>query len=199
MLIYRAVPLRLFRSRYGMCCLVFGSRYCLAMPKSTTCTTAADRSDVPLANDWAEPTVRRLRASPADQEIVRLDVAIDEITLMDRLHTGELVPSSVSVFRTSDTGATDHLSRSHAHRLDAELATAHVEQVLEARPEQVNHLRCVTLRHPAAPAGSTHEDVVQALLAEVVYLGDSGCTRRVRTRVSDRHTHEHARQLARIR
>jgi hypothetical protein len=81
------------------------------------------------------------------------------------------------LFRIPATRATHHLPRSHAHRLDAELATAHVEQVLEARPEQVNHLRCVTLRHPAAPAGSTHEDVVQALLAEVVYLRDPSCAR----------------------
>lgn len=53
---YRAVPLKLFLSLYGMCCLlecrinisvilfdvfvgyayVLGSRYCLAIPKSTT-------------------------------------------------------------------------------------------------------------------------------------------------------------------
>ncbi len=42
-LMYRAVPLRLFRSRYGMCCFVLGSRYCLAMPKSTTCMTAVPK------------------------------------------------------------------------------------------------------------------------------------------------------------
>jgi len=39
MLMYRAVPLRLFRSRYGICCFVFGSRYCFAIPKSTTWIT----------------------------------------------------------------------------------------------------------------------------------------------------------------
>jgi hypothetical protein len=104
MLIYRAVPLKLFRSRYGMCCFVFGSRYCLAIPKSTTCTTAADLSDAPLADDWSGPTVRRLRAGPTDQEIVRLDIAIDEITLMDRLHTGELVRPSVFIPHPSHEG-----------------------------------------------------------------------------------------------
>ena len=35
MLMYHAVPLSDLRSRYGMCCFVFGSRYCLAIPKST--------------------------------------------------------------------------------------------------------------------------------------------------------------------
>ena len=33
---YRAVPLRDLRSRYGMWTFVLGSRYCFAMPKSTT-------------------------------------------------------------------------------------------------------------------------------------------------------------------
>ena len=41
-LIYLAVPDNDFRSRYGMCCLVLGSRYCFAIPKSTTCITFAD-------------------------------------------------------------------------------------------------------------------------------------------------------------
>ena len=46
MLIYRAVPLKLFRSRYGICCLVLGSRYCLAIPKSTTWTTEGHHGSI---------------------------------------------------------------------------------------------------------------------------------------------------------
>ena len=53
---------------------------------------------------------------------------------------------------------THHLLRSHTDRLDGELAPAHVEQVLEARPQQVDD-----------------EDVVQPFLPEVVYLGYPRC------------------------
>jgi hypothetical protein len=49
---------------------------------------------------------------------------------------------------------TDHLLRCHDHRLDAKLAPAHVEQIFETWPEQVND-----------------EDVVETLLAEIVDLG----------------------------
>ena len=50
------------------------------------------------------------------------------------------------------------MSSGHAHGLDRELAAAHVEEVLEAGPEEIDD-----------------EDVVQALLAEVVYLWYSLC------------------------
>jgi ABC-type transporter Mla MlaB component len=54
---------------------------------------------------------------------------------------------------------TNHLLRDHDDRLDGELAVAVVKEVLQARAQQVND-----------------EDVVKALLAEVVYIGDTGCT-----------------------
>ena len=50
-----------------------------------------------------------------------------------------------------------HLLGSHAHGLDRELTATHVEEVLKVRAEQVDD-----------------EDIVQALLTEVVYLGDAG-------------------------
>jgi hypothetical protein len=53
---------------------------------------------------------------------------------------------------------TDHLARGHAYGLDAELAAAHVEQVLEVRTEEVND-----------------EHVVQALLPKVVHVRDARC------------------------
>ena len=54
---------------------------------------------------------------------------------------------------------THHLPCGHAHRLDRELASAHVEQVLQARAQQVDD-----------------EDVMEAFLPEVVYLGYSRCS-----------------------
>ncbi len=50
-------------------------------------------------------------------------------------------------------GNTHHLLRSHADRLDAKLAVAHVKQVLQVGPEQVDN-----------------QDIVKTLLAEVVDL-----------------------------
>ena len=54
--------------------------------------------------------------------------------------------------------ATHHLPRSHAHGLDRELPSAHVEQVLETRPKQVDD-----------------EDIMEPFLPEVVYLGYPRC------------------------
>ena len=53
---------------------------------------------------------------------------------------------------------THHLLSGHAHRLDAELAVAHVEQVLETRPREVDD-----------------EDIMEPFLPEVVYLGYPRC------------------------
>ena len=53
-------------------------------------------------------------------------------------------------------GGTHHLLRSHANRLDGKLAPAHIEQVLKIRAKEVDD-----------------KDIVETLLAEVVYLGDA--------------------------
>ena len=53
-------------------------------------------------------------------------------------------------------GGTHHLFRCHADGFDAELAAAHVKEVLEVGAEEVND-----------------EDIVEALLAKVVHLGDA--------------------------
>lgn len=60
-------------------------------------------------------------------------------------------------------GGTHHLLSSHAHRLDGELATAHVEQILQVWSQEVDD-----------------ENVVQAFLTEIMYLGNAGCTDRKR-------------------
>jgi hypothetical protein len=69
-----------------------------------------------------------------------------------------------------------HLSSSHAHCLDGELATAHIKQVFQTGTKEVNNLSVPSLRQSSAllHAECTHEDVVQALLAKVVDLWDSG-------------------------
>ncbi len=54
--------------------------------------------------------------------------------------------------------ATHHLPRRHANGLHRELPSTHIEQVLQARAQEIDD-----------------EDVVQALLSKVVYLRDSGC------------------------
>lgn len=68
-----------------------------------------------------------------------------------------------------------HLSSSHAYGLDGKLATAHIKQVFQTRTKEVNDLSVPSLRQSSTllHAECTHEDVVQALLAKVVDLGDS--------------------------
>ena len=63
--------------------------------------------------------------------------------------------------RYDQARSTHHLSCSHADGLDCELATAHVEQVLQARPQEVDY-----------------ENVMEPLLPEVVYLGYASCWQR---------------------
>lgn len=53
---------------------------------------------------------------------------------------------------------TYHLSCCHAHSFDRKLPSAHIEEVLETWSEQVND-----------------EDVMEPLLAKVVYLRNAGC------------------------
>ena len=57
---------------------------------------------------------------PSDQEVVRLDVAVDEVLLVDGLHAGQ------------------HLLGDHDDGLDRKAASAVVEEVLERGTEQVN-------------------------------------------------------------
>lgn len=101
----------------------------------------------------------------ADQEVIWFDIAVNKILLMDGLNTGDLLTATTdgerSMSRAETTlrvtcRPTDHLLRGHARGLDAELATAHVKQVLQTGAEQVDN-----------------ENVVQALLAKVVGLRDA--------------------------
>jgi len=57
-----------------------------------------------------------------------------------------------------DEGGAYHLPGSHADGLENEFSTAHIEQIFETGPQQVDD-----------------EDVVQPLLTKVVNLRDAGC------------------------
>jgi hypothetical protein len=57
---------------------------------------------------------------PSDQEVIRLDIAVDEVLLVDSLHAGQ------------------HLLGDHDDSLDREATSAVVEEILERRTEQVN-------------------------------------------------------------
>ena len=84
------------------------------------------------ATEGALRTVGRLRARPADEEVVRLDVPVDEVLLVDRLHARELRGAPRSTKRDGaqpQSPQAHHLARGHADGLDRELASAHVEQV----------------------------------------------------------------------
>mmetsp|Transcript_103033 Transcript_103033/g.272266 ORF Transcript_103033/g.272266 Transcript_103033/m.272266 type:complete len:220 (+) Transcript_103033:685-1344(+) len=67
----------------------------------------------------------------ANEEVVGLDIAVDEILRMDVLNT------------------VDHLVGQHEDRLQAELAAADVEQVFQGRPKQVHHHDIVVSLHVA--------------------------------------------------
>lgn len=108
-------------------------------------------------------TIGILSPRSANEKVIGFDIAVDQILLVYRLHTRDLSPFIVLLFRgttTEKARVTHHLPRSHAYRLDRELAPTHVEQVLEAGPQQVNN-----------------QDIVQALLTEMVYLRNAHCAR----------------------
>jgi hypothetical protein len=58
----------------------------------------------------------------------------------------------------------DHLLCSHADRLDCELASTHVEEILKVGAKQVDY-----------------QDIMEPFLTEMVHLGDTGCKWHVRS------------------
>lgn len=64
-----------------------------------------------------------------DEEIVRFDIPINEIFLVNGLHSMQLdlVGLEGTIETWARTGATYHLFSRHAHGLDAKLAATHVE------------------------------------------------------------------------
>mmetsp|Transcript_9826 Transcript_9826/g.27635 ORF Transcript_9826/g.27635 Transcript_9826/m.27635 type:complete len:294 (-) Transcript_9826:96-977(-) len=88
----------------------------------------------------------------ANEEVVGLDIAVDEILRMDVLNT------------------VDHLVGQHEDRLQAELAVAETEEILEGRTQQVDDHDVVVALH-AVPvdvrdADAASEDLAQLGLVE---------------------------------
>src|SRR5229473_3236870 len=132
---YRAVPLRLLRSRYGMCCFVFGSRYCLAIPKSTTCITGHGVNNLRAhTSERKTRTIGSLGPWSTNEKVIGFDVAIDQVLLVYCLHTRDLPILFSEAWPKFRPGITYHLPCGHAHRLDREFTPTHIEQVLEAGP-----------------------------------------------------------------
>ena len=53
------------------------------------CGDAMNRAGV-ISEVTAALTIRVLGSRATDQEVIRLDIAVDEVLVMDRLHTGQL-------------------------------------------------------------------------------------------------------------
>jgi hypothetical protein len=105
--------------------------------------------------------VGALGARATDEEVIGLDVTIDEVLLVDGLDARKL--GCVSAWQgVSVCCDAYHLFGYHDNSLDGELSVAVVEQVLQARAEEVND-----------------ENVVEALLTKVIDIRDPGCMRSV--------------------
>lgn len=64
--------------------------------------------------------VRVLAVGTTNEEVVRLDITVDEVLLVDGLYAGQ------------------HLLGDHHHGLDGESAIAVVEEILQGRTKEVN-------------------------------------------------------------
>ena len=88
----------------------------------------------------------------ADEEIIRLDIAMDEIL-------------GVDVFDT-----VDHLIRQHQHGLERELAIAEVEQILKRRSQKIDNHHVVialdTIPMNVRNANTAREDLVELGLVQ---------------------------------
>jgi len=85
-------------------------------------------------------TIGALRPRTTDEEVVRLDIAVDEILLMNRLYPGELMSMRVRMGKGQGQHVnTHHLLRCHTNGLGGKPPAAHIEQVLQAWAKQVNN------------------------------------------------------------
>jgi hypothetical protein len=89
--------------------------------------------------------VLSLGTGPSDQEVVRLDVTVDEVLLMDRLNPRDLLeasPSEGKYLRRPDTvnreNSTDHLLGHHGASLDRELSSTHVKEIFHRRTQKID-------------------------------------------------------------
>lgn len=75
---------------------------------------------------------------------------------MNGLNTGYLEEPNKYKRREGEGTATDHLAGSHTNSLGGKLSPAHVKEILQTWAEQIDD-----------------QDVVETLLAEMVYLWDA--------------------------
>lgn len=99
--------------------------------------------------------VSSFRAGSTDQEIVRLDVAIDEVFLVDRLNSRKL-GFGLSAGPRATEKRSYHLFGDHHHSLDGESPVAMVEEIFQARAQEIDH-----------------QDVVQTFLPEIIHIRDA--------------------------
>lgn len=142
-----------------MCCFVFGSRYCFAIPKSTTCIAMTSMCQYAGQRTYSKLTVRALCAWAADQKVVWFYITVDKVLLVDCLYTRKLEQKSIKMRSELIGLSPHHLSGCHTHSLDSELPPTHIEKIFQTRPQQIND-----------------EDIVQALLPKMIYLWNPGWT-----------------------
>ena len=73
--------------------------------------------------------IRPFSARTANEEIVGLYIAIDEVLFVDRLHARELLEESGTAANMSKVAGAHHLLRGHNYGLYAKFTAAHIEQV----------------------------------------------------------------------
>ena len=99
-----------------------------------------------------------------DQEVIRLNIAVDQILLVDCLDAGQLESEMcqrlLERFGKGSCLLAYHLFRNHNDGLGREATVAVVEKVLKTGTQKVDH-----------------QDVVQTLLTEVVHIGNTSCVR----------------------
>lgn len=99
--------------------------------------------------------VSSLGTRPTDQEIVRFDIAIDEIFLVNRLDSRKLGLVRQRI-PTAMMNNPYHLFRDHYHSLDGESSVAVIEEIFQTRTQKIDH-----------------KDVVQTFLPEIIHIGDA--------------------------
>jgi hypothetical protein len=88
---------------------------------------ACVRIFVPFGKAEVDHVNNVLLLANADQEVVRLDVAVQKSLLVD-------------IF-----DALEHLNRNHQHSLQAELSVTELKQVFERRPKEIHHEHVIFL------------------------------------------------------
>ena len=93
----------------------------------------------------------------ADEEVVGLDVSVNEVLLVDGLHSGKLLPLAENLAHGDISGY--HLLRNHCDCLDGESTVAMIKQIFQTRAQQIED-----------------QNVVETFLTVVIHVRHTGCT-----------------------